>query len=111
MLGDGDARELHPGWRALDEQLAPVEGLLGILRSAGRLVPRREAQVGQVVEGMGTAGEGSPAFDASKDANRFDSVRAGEAALRVHLWEPLVPGSTTFTHSDVWFSSSRDLYG
>lgn len=57
--------------------------------------------VGQVVEGMGTAGEGSPAFDASKDAIRFDSVRAGEAALRVQLWEPLEPGSTTFTISDV----------
>jgi hypothetical protein len=62
------------------------------------------------VEGMGTAGEGFPAFDASKDANRFDSVRAGEAALRMHLWEPLEPGSTTFTHSDVWFSSSRSVY-
>jgi hypothetical protein len=85
VLGDGDARELHPGRDALAEQLAPVEGLLGILRSAGRLLQRREAQVGQIVQGMGTAGEGSPAFDASKDANRFDSARAGEAALR-HLW-------------------------
>jgi hypothetical protein len=27
------------------------------------------------VEGMGTAGEGSPAFDASKDAILFESVR------------------------------------
>jgi hypothetical protein len=59
---------------------------------------------------MSSWGEGFPAFDASKDANRFDSVRAGEAALRVHLWEPLEPGSTTFTHSDVWFSSSRGVY-
>jgi hypothetical protein len=99
MLGDGDAHELHPGRRALDEQLAPVEGLLGILRRAGRLLRRREAQVGQVVEGMGRAGEGSPAFDASKDANLFDSVRAGEAALRVHLWEPFEPGSTTVNHT------------
>jgi hypothetical protein len=50
---------------------------------------------------MGTAGEGSPAFDASKDATRFDSVRAGEAALRLQLWEPLEPGSTMFSLSDV----------
>jgi hypothetical protein len=46
---------------------------------------------------MGTAGEGSPAFDASKDAIRIDSVRAGEAALRVHLWEPVEPCTTTLT--------------
>jgi hypothetical protein len=59
-------------------------GPLGILCSAGKLMRMWNALV--VVEGMGTAGEGSPASDASKDAIRASTRSASEAALRVQLW-------------------------
>jgi len=57
--------------------------------------------IGEVVSAAHTAPADSVPYDSANDAVHYEPVRVGESVLSVMLYEPLAPGSTTYSLSDV----------